>query len=267
MGSWTRMTLSTMTSPSWHSLHHCSLMSETMKRAVSVTVLAQAIVESEEAWCIFNPTASYWLTTEWSMLPSWDMASITVCRLENKWFHQACYNGNICLKERPASSGYGTQKRHIRWWGTIRSRRECATICAPWFLRLLLIITKWPDDIRWLGWTATGEATFGCIHSCVSQKTCSITVTTCIMSASEKTTSELMERATSKNRETCLRRLVIKLLWVRNADKIWSSQEWKSEESMEDTTGRLVVSYRTRTNFLLLRKIWTLTQTKNQIFL
>ena len=31
----------------------------------------------------------------------------------NKWNHQACYNGNIRLKERPASSGYGAQKRNI----------------------------------------------------------------------------------------------------------------------------------------------------------
>ena len=31
----------------------------------------------------------------------------------NKWSHQAHHNGNIRLKERPASSGYGTQKRHI----------------------------------------------------------------------------------------------------------------------------------------------------------
>ena len=29
------------------------------------------------------------------------------------WNHQAHYNGNIRLKERPASSGYGAQKRHI----------------------------------------------------------------------------------------------------------------------------------------------------------
>ena len=31
----------------------------------------------------------------------------------NKWSHQAYFNGNIRLKERPASSGYGTQKHHI----------------------------------------------------------------------------------------------------------------------------------------------------------
>ena len=31
----------------------------------------------------------------------------------NKWNHQAHYNGNIRLKERPASSGYGAQKRNI----------------------------------------------------------------------------------------------------------------------------------------------------------
>ena len=30
-----------------------------------------------------------------------------------KWNHQAHYNGNIRLKERPASSGYGAQKRNI----------------------------------------------------------------------------------------------------------------------------------------------------------
>ena len=31
----------------------------------------------------------------------------------NKWSHQAYYNGNIRLKERSASSGHGTKKRHI----------------------------------------------------------------------------------------------------------------------------------------------------------
>ena len=31
----------------------------------------------------------------------------------NKWNHQAYYNGNIRLKERPESSGSGAQKRHI----------------------------------------------------------------------------------------------------------------------------------------------------------
>ena len=31
----------------------------------------------------------------------------------NKWNHQAHYNGNICLKERPASSGNRAQKRSI----------------------------------------------------------------------------------------------------------------------------------------------------------
>ena len=31
----------------------------------------------------------------------------------NKWTHQANYNGNIRLKERPAGSSFGTQKRNI----------------------------------------------------------------------------------------------------------------------------------------------------------
>ena len=31
----------------------------------------------------------------------------------NKWSHQAYYNGNIRLKERPAGSSFGTQKRNI----------------------------------------------------------------------------------------------------------------------------------------------------------
>ena len=31
----------------------------------------------------------------------------------NKWSNQAYYNGNIRLKERPAGSSYGTQKRNI----------------------------------------------------------------------------------------------------------------------------------------------------------
>ena len=55
-----------------------------------------------------------------------------------------------------------------------------------------------------------------------------------------------------------------------NADKNWSSQEWKSDELMEVRTGNLfmnnlpVCSQSTRTNSLLMTVIWTLTSTQNQ---
>ena len=55
-----------------------------------------------------------------------------------------------------------------------------------------------------------------------------------------------------------------------NADKNWSSQEWKSDELMEVRTGDLfmnnhpVCSQSTRTNLLLLTMMWTLTPTQNQ---
>ena len=55
-----------------------------------------------------------------------------------------------------------------------------------------------------------------------------------------------------------------------NADKNWSSQEWKSDELMEVKTGdllmnnHLVCSQSTRTNLLLMTMIWTLTPTQNQ---
>ena len=55
----------------------------------------------------------------------------------------------------------------------------------------------------------------------------------------------------------------------RNADEKWSSQELKSDEVMEVRTGRLVNeqpvwSLSTRTDFLLMTMIWTLTPSQNQ---
>ena len=77
-----------------------------------------------------------------------------------------------------------------KFWATTRSRHECATTCASWFLRFhLLIITKWADELRCLGQTATGEANFGSVHSCVSHLSCSTTIITCILSASKKNNS------------------------------------------------------------------------------
>ena len=69
-------------------------------------------------------------------------------------------------------------------WATTRYRHECATTCAPWFLRFhFLINTKCPDELRCLGQTSTGEANFGSIHSCASHLSCSTTITTCIIYA------------------------------------------------------------------------------------
>ena len=57
-----------------------------------------------------------------------------------------------------------------------------------------------------------------------------------------------------------------------NADKNWSSQEWKSDELMEVGTGDLlmnshpVYSHSTRTDLLLMTMIWTLTPSQDQIF-
>ena len=47
-----------------------------------------------------------------------------------------------------------------------------------------------------------------------------------------------------------------------NADKNWSSQEWKSDELIEVRTARLV--YSTRKDLLLMTMIWTLTPSQNQ---
>ena len=53
-----------------------------------------------------------------------------------------------------------------------------------------------------------------------------------------------------------------------NADKNWSSQEWKSDELTEVTTGRPVYEQPpgllTRTNLLLMTTLWTLTPSQNQ---
>ena len=54
-----------------------------------------------------------------------------------------------------------------------------------------------------------------------------------------------------------------------NADKNWSSQEWKSDEWMEVRTRRPVNeqppgSHSTRTDFSLMTMIWTLTPSQNQ---
>ena len=62
----------------------------------------------------------------------------------NQWNHQAHHNGNIRLKERPASSGKELQNAiSAMFLATIRSHHDFATTCAPSFLRFpLLIITK-----------------------------------------------------------------------------------------------------------------------------
>ena len=54
----------------------------------------------------------------------------------NKWFYQAHHNGNIRLKERPASSGYRTQKTSYKRCSErpLALVMSNATICAPWFL-------------------------------------------------------------------------------------------------------------------------------------
>ena len=50
----------------------------------------------------------------------------------NKWSNQAYYNGNIRIKERPADSSYGTQKRNIeRPFSLIVNAQPLA---HPWFL-------------------------------------------------------------------------------------------------------------------------------------
>ena len=70
----------------------------------------------------------------------------------NKWDHQAHCNVSIRLKERPVSSGYRAQKRHIidvlsdhslsAW---IRNHLRSQVVRLP-----LLIITMWPVELRCL---------------------------------------------------------------------------------------------------------------------
>ena len=49
-----------------------------------------------------------------------------------------------------------------------------------------------------------------------------------------------------------------------NVDKTWSSQEWKSDELMEDRQGDLLCSHSTRTDSLLKTIGWILTPKQNQ---
>ena len=72
--------------------------------------------------------------------------------LNNKWNHQAHYNGNIRLKERPASSGHGAQKRHI-----IDVLSDHSLHLRSLVLRLLCSSSRcdllssdaWPDRHKW----------------------------------------------------------------------------------------------------------------------
>ena len=99
---------------------------------------------------------------------------------------EAYYNRNIHLKGTTCGFfiWYSTAILSVRFWATTRSRHDCATTCASWFLRFqLLIITKWPDefwrlgpdDHRWVQfWVPSSRVSFICHVS--------TTITMCIMS-------------------------------------------------------------------------------------
>ena len=80
---------------------------------ISQTTWFSAILESEWAWCILHPTENTWLETEWSKLPSPNVASFWFCWSEQHAVHAKCVRATHSLKEQPAECAYGNPKRRI----------------------------------------------------------------------------------------------------------------------------------------------------------
>ena len=69
---------------------------------------SQRFLEGEPTWCLFHATTGSWLYDQGDQSchqETW--LHLHFVDWNNKWNHQAHYNGNIRLKELPASSGYG----------------------------------------------------------------------------------------------------------------------------------------------------------------
>ena len=94
--------------------HHCGDPDPSrtigLTSVVSSSPWLSTFLESEQTWC---PRQAFGLRPNDQSCHHETWLHLHFVDWNNKWNHQAHYNGNIRLKERPASSGYGAQKRNI----------------------------------------------------------------------------------------------------------------------------------------------------------
>ena len=74
---------------------------------------SQRFLESEQTWCFSIPRQALGSRSSDQSCHHETWLHLHFVDWNNKWNHQAHYHGNIRLKERLSSSGYGAQKRLI----------------------------------------------------------------------------------------------------------------------------------------------------------
>ena len=101
---------------------------------ISQTAWLSAILESEEAWCIFHPAEIPWSASHRSKPPSRNVAAPGFCWLDQHVAQAKCVWATHFIQR--TTRGWCLWARS---WATIRSRRNCATtrtwcslFCETW---------------------------------------------------------------------------------------------------------------------------------------